>query len=296
MEPFGILNVNKPAGRTSRDVVDHIERLVRQAKAGHAGTLDPLASGVLVVCVGQATRLIQYVQRMSKTYQATFLLGKRSKSDDVEQPLEDVPDAVRPTEEQLNAALSQFVGEIAQRPPAHSAVKLAGRRAYELARRGIDVELQPRTVTIHRINVQRYAYPHLSVEIKCGSGTYVRALGRVLGEMLGTGAVMSALERTAIGCFRLEHAFTVEEITVQSLPQQLQPAVTALAQIPSVTLSEAQVIEVRNGRPILKTWLTAAEPISKVSRELSAVDSAGRLVAILYEKVPGELWPRTNFK
>ncbi len=106
MEPFGILNVNKPSGPTSRAVVDHVERLVRPAKAGHAGTLDPLASGVLVVCVGQATRLIQYVQRMPKTYQATFLLGKRSETDDIEAPLEDVPNVVPPTPAEIDIALS----------------------------------------------------------------------------------------------------------------------------------------------------------------------------------------------
>jgi tRNA pseudouridine55 synthase len=294
MEPFGILNVNKPTGITSRAVVDHVERLVRPAKAGHAGTLDPLASGVLVVCVGQATRLIQYVQRMPKTYQATFLLGKRSETDDIEAPLEDVPNAIAPTPAELGASLFRFVGEIAQRPPTHSAVKIAGRRAYDLARRGITVELQPRTVTIHQLTVRRYDYPDLSLDIECGSGTYVRALGRDLGQALGTGAVMTALERTAIGDFRIEEAVALTELTAQSLPPHLKPAMTALADIPQVTLTEAQLIEVRNGRPILKTWLAPEHQFD--SAEVVAIDAEGNLAAILFEKNLGEIWPRMNFK
>src|SRR4051812_33252391 len=161
----GLLNLNKPIGVTSRDVVDRVSRPLRKVKVGHAGTLDPLASGVLVICVGQATRLIQYVQRMPKSYRATFLLGKRSATDDTEGPLENVLHATAPSRDILDVALSRFVGEISQLPPAHSAVKLAGRRAYELARRGIEVRLQPRTVTIHRIALLRYAYPELSLEI-----------------------------------------------------------------------------------------------------------------------------------
>jgi tRNA pseudouridine55 synthase len=294
MEPFGIFNVNKPTGITSRAVVDHVERLLRPAKAGHAGTLDPLASGVLVVCVGQATRLIQYVQRMPKKYHATFLLGKRSETDDIEAPLEDVPNAIAPTLAELDAALLPFVGEIAQRPPTHSAVKIAGRRAYDLARRGINVELQPRPVTIHRLILERYVYPELSLEVECGSGTYVRALGRDLGKALGTGAVMTALERTAIGDFGIEEAVALTELTAQSLPQHLKPAMTALVDIPQVKLTEAQLIEVRNGRPILKTWLSSEHQVD--SAEVAAVDDAGSLSAILFEKNLGELWPRMNFK
>jgi tRNA pseudouridine55 synthase len=295
MALFGILNVAKTAGPTSRDVVDQVERLVRPAKAGHAGTLDPLASGVLVICVGQATRLIQYVQRMPKTYRAAFLLGKRSETDDVEAPLEDVPQAISPSRAELDAALSHFVGEISQRPPTHSAVKLAGQRAYKLARRGIEVQLLPRTVMIHRITVLRYAYPELSLEIECGSGTYIRALGRDLGEALGTGAVMSGLERTAIGKFLIEDALALDKITAESLTHHIQPALAALSDLPRVTLSEAQLIEVRNGRPILKEWLTAPLSHAFATSELAATDAEGGLAAILYEKRPGELWPRTNF-
>src|SRR5215213_4779856 len=145
MVPFGLLNVNKPPGVTSREAVDRVERLVRPAKAGHAGTLDPLATGVLVICVGQATRLIRFVQRMPKRYRATFLLGYSSESDDTEREVVAIPNAVVPTRSMIDFVLPQFLGEIQQRPPAYSAIKVAGRRAYKLARRGKEVELAART-------------------------------------------------------------------------------------------------------------------------------------------------------
>ena len=141
MTLFGILNVNKPAGLTSRDVVDRVERLVRPAKAGHAGTLDPLATGVLVICVGQATRLIQYVQRMPKSIGPRFCSASAAKPTIWKAKLVPVVDAAEPTREALDRVLPQFLGDIQQRPPAHSAIKIAGRRAYELARRGVEVEL-----------------------------------------------------------------------------------------------------------------------------------------------------------
>ena len=166
--------------------MDRVERLVRPARAGHAGTLDPLATGVLVICVGQATRLIQYVQRMPKTYHATFLLGQRSETDDVEGEVVPVEGAVDPGARRSSANLSKFVGEIQQRPPAHSAVKLAGRRAYHFARRGVEVELMPRTITIHKIAVRRY---ELS---RAGSSTSSAAAARMFARSAAILATRSA--------------------------------------------------------------------------------------------------------
>jgi tRNA pseudouridine55 synthase len=291
----GILNVNKPTGMTSRNVVDRVERLVCPARVGHAGTLDPLATGVLVICVGQATRLIQFVQRMPKTYRATFLLGQTSNTDDVDGQVLVVEGATDPGHEVVERELAKFVGEIEQRPPAHSAVKLAGRRAYHLARRGVEVQLQPRTITVHRIDVRRYEYPELELDIECGSGTYIRALGRDLGEALETGAVMAALQRTAVSKFRIDDAFSIEELDAATLKERLQPALAAVTDLPQVTLTEAQLLELRHGRPILTSWLRDGKDAMIDAAELVAVDSAGRLAAILYEKLPGELWPRQNF-
>src|SRR5262245_59991053 len=150
---FGLLNVDKPAGMTSRYVVNRVQRLVKPHKVGHAGTLDPLATGVLVVAIGQATRLIEYVQRMSKVYQGVFLLGRTSDTEDVEGQITEHPSAPIPTVADTQAALPGFIGAIEERPPAYSALKVAGRRAHELARRGDTVELLPRTVHIHSLEI-----------------------------------------------------------------------------------------------------------------------------------------------
>jgi tRNA pseudouridine55 synthase len=297
MTLFGVLNVNKPVGPTSRDVVDRVSRLVQPSKVGHAGTLDPLASGVLVICVGQATRLTRYVQQMPKTYRAAYLLGQRSETDDVEGELVPVSGAIEPPRETLDQVLTRFIGDIQQRPPTHSAIKLAGRRAYKLTRRGIEIELQPRAVTIHSILVRRYRYPQLELDVECGSGTYIRALGRDIGEALGTGAVMTALDRTAIGEFHVDDAVSPDDLTADTLARHLQPALVAVGNLPRIALSEAQVIEARDGRPILTSWLRNGGPaLVSGASDLAAADAAGRLVAILYEKRPGELWPRMNFK
>ncbi|MCC7475049.1 MAG: tRNA pseudouridine(55) synthase TruB [Pirellulales bacterium] len=294
MEWIGLLSVNKPSGPTSRQVVDRVKRLVRPAKVGHAGTLDPLASGVLVVCVGQATRLIQYVQNQPKRYRAAFRLGQTSETDDTEGELVAVLSAVPPSAAALKFTVQQFVGRIMQRPPAHSAIKIGGKRAYRLARRGEDVKLEPRPVEIHRIDVCRYEYPMLELEVECGSGTYIRSLGRDLGHALGTGAVMTFLERTAIGPFPIASALKADQLNAESIEQHLQPALWAVAGLPRVTLSVAQLFEVRHGRPILRSWLPEAMRTTNSEGEIAALDTAGLLAAILYEKCPDELWPKIN--
>jgi tRNA pseudouridine55 synthase len=297
-EPFGILNVDKPTGPTSRDVVNRVERLLRKVKCGHAGTLDPLATGVLVVCVGQATRLIQYVQRLPKTYRAVFQLGRKSVTDDIEGEVELLPNAPEPTRAQIDAVLPQFLGDVLQVPPAHSAIKIDGQRAYDLARRGEDFELPARTVSIYRLEVLRYEYPELELAIDCGSGTYVRSLGRDLAIALGTAAVMSSLVRSAIGHFRLENAVTLDALTSDTFAEHLQPPLEALAQLLQFKLTEKQLAELRHGRPIEVRNLQrpAAAPEPGVMIEWAAIDPAGNLAAILFEKFPNQLWPVRNFE
>ncbi len=301
MSLCGILNIDKPVGCTSRDVVDRVERVIGPAKAGHAGTLDPLASGVLVICVGKATRLIQYVQQMRKQYCALFLLGRRSETDDAEGAVHSLPDAPMPDRETLDQVLPQFLGEIQQRPPVYSAVKSGGHRAYQLARQGRAPELAPRAVTIHNIRVERYDYPELMLTIECGSGTYIRALGRDVAAALGTAAVMTALRRTAIGQFHVEDAISLENLSLESLPQQLQSPLAAVAHLPRVLVTDADLVEIHHGRPIKRplTEAPAAQPASpsecKSAEEWTAVNNRGELVAILRQKHAGELWPKHNF-
>jgi tRNA pseudouridine55 synthase len=294
--PFGILNVDKPSGLTSRDAVNRVERLFHKVKCGHAGTLDPLATGVLVICVGPATRLIQYVQQLPKQYRAIFQLGRRSATDDVEGEVELVADAPQPTRAEIEAALPQFVGDIQQRPPAHSAIKVGGQRAYDLARRGESFELPERMITIHRLQVLRYEYPELELAIDCGSGTYVRSLGRDLAASLGTAAVMSALVRTAIGHFHLADAVPLDNLTNDTVVGHMQPPLNALRELPQIALTEKQLIELRHGRPIeMKGLVRPLAEASSPLTEWAAVDPAGNLAAILFEKQPNQLWPARNF-
>lgn len=287
---FGLLNLNKPAGLTSRAVVNQVQRLIRPEKVGHAGTLDPLATGVLVLAVGPATRLMQYVQRQSKQYVGTFLLGRVSNTEDVEGEVTLLPDAHRPTREEILAQLPAFIGQIEQRPPAFSALKVAGRRAYDLARAGEPVELAPRPITIYDIELVEYHYPKLVLNITCGAGTYIRSLGRDLAAALGAGAVMSALVRTRIGPFSLPQSISPEELTQENLAGYLQPARLALVGLPEVTLDEAEIEEVRNGR-----FLPERSSPPPEGAEVVALDAQGALIAILTPRAEGRLRASRNF-
>ena len=285
---FGLLNLDKPAGMTSRDVVNRVQRLVKPHKVGHAGTLDPLATGVLVVAVGPATRLIEYVQQMEKTYRGTFLLGRTSDTEDIKGNVVELLDAPVPTEQQFIEELPQFVGTIQQRPPAFSALKVAGQRAYDLARRGEAVELAPRAVEIYAIDVLRYAYPELELRVRCGSGTYIRSLGRDLARAVGTDAVMSALRREAIGPLLAEGALPLDLLTRESIEQYLQPAALAVAGMPAVVVNPQEIARLSQGQAICGSAPSA-------SAEFAALDSAGQLVAILVRADGEHLRPNRYF-
>lgn len=286
-QPTGILNVFKPPGISSRRVVDHVQRLAGKSKAGHAGTLDPLAAGVLVVCVGKATRLIEYVQRLPKQYRGTFLLGRRSDTEDIEGEVEELPSAPVPGSEQLEAALAHFRGEIQQRPPAYSALKVDGKRSYDLARRGQSVELKPRPVTVHRLELAAYAYPLFQLDITCSAGTYVRSLGRDIAQSLGTAAVMSALERTAVGGFTVETAVPMDSLDADHWQSHLLPAATAVSNLPSLVLGRAEMERLAHGHP-LDAALAAGLQL-QIDQEVAAIvgpglEGAGDLAAVLIFK------------
>jgi tRNA pseudouridine55 synthase len=211
LPPSGFLILDKPLGVTSRGAVDHVARwFPRGTRLGHTGTLDPLATGVLVVAVGLGTRLTDYVQRQQKTYRAGIRLGARSDTDDAEGTIT-TSDGIEPLpRETIERALREFVGIIEQVPPAFSAAKVNGRRAYVLARRGAAVDLTPRRVHIDAIHVTAYSFPDLEIEVRCGKGTYIRSLARDLGERLGCGAYLSSLRRTRIGPFEIAAALSVD--------------------------------------------------------------------------------------
>jgi tRNA pseudouridine55 synthase len=285
---FGLLNLHKPSGITSRRVVDQVQRFVRPHKVGHAGTLDPLASGVLVLGLGPATRLVEYVQKMPKSYRAEFLLGRTSTTEDVEGEITVLADAPRPSREALQQAAATLTGTIEQRPPAYSALKVSGQRAYALARAGQAVELSARPIRVDRIEILRYEYPELSLDIECGSGTYVRSLGRDLAELTGTGAVMSALVRTAIGPFTLDDAVMPADLTIDNLTEHLLPAVLAVRGLfPERYLEQASIDRLRHGLSI--------ELENETSESVAALHSSGQLIAILSRRDEGSYVPSKNF-
>ena len=272
----GLLNVDKPAGMTSRQVVDLVQKLVRPAKVGHAGTLDPMATGVLIVCVGAATRLMTRVQQARKRYVGRFLLGKRSDTDDTDGDIVQGGDWSGITLADLEQTLPEFLGTIQQTPPQISAVKVAGQRAYNLARRGVNVELEPRPVEVFSLKISMFNPPEFELEIECGSGTYVRSIGRDMGERLQCGAVMSALTRTSIGRFELADAVPLGSLNAMSLKDALLVPHAAVAELPQRRLNPAEIVFIRQGRPI--PW--GLLPDADCRGEVALFDTAENMVGI----------------
>lgn len=207
-----VLLVNKPYQWTSFDVVNKLRRVLGMKKIGHAGTLDPLATGLLIICTGTRTRDIAQFQDLEKEYTGVFILGKTTASYDLETTVEDFADASQITEGQILDAASKFTGVINQVPPPHSAIKVGGKRAYELARKGKDVKLEPRSVTILAFEITAYKNPEVHFSVVCTKGTYIRSLARDFGDALGVGAYLSQLCRTRIGPYQLKDALTIEQL------------------------------------------------------------------------------------
>ncbi len=273
----GLLNLEKPTGITSRDVVNQVNRVVgRHLKVGHAGTLDPLASGVLVVCLGSCTRLIEYVQRMAKTYRTVIRLDATSDTLDADGTVTPLPQAEPSSLDAVEAAVASQVGLIEQVPPAFSALKVEGRRAYDLARAGQTVELKPRTVRVDAIRMIRYAWPHLELEIDCGAGTYIRSIARDVGDALGLGGVVEVLVRTRIGRFTLDQAITPETLNSENLEGHLRPSLDAVADLPRCSLDADEVQAIGQGKPVHRP------PIVDATSEVALIDPDGQLVALAH--------------
>jgi tRNA pseudouridine55 synthase len=233
----GIINLNKPTGITSAKALYRVRKITGVRKSGHAGTLDPAAEGVLVLCLGKATKLVEALMDQPKLYRAEARLDVTSESFDSDRPLVEVPVAAVPGEDTVRATSSHFEGAIEQVPPVISAVKVGGRPAYKRNQAGQTPELRARTVRIYWLHVHRYEWPTLDFELACGRGTYVRALIRDLGMALGTGGCLTALTRTAVGPFRLANAHTFADLENVADPKDcLSPLTRARA-----LLSERQV-------------------------------------------------------
>ncbi len=288
----GVLVIDKPVGMTSHDVVQIVRKGTDIRRAGHTGTLDPRASGVLVVLIGPAVRLSEYISASDKRYQATIRLGAATTTYDSEGQFTQTSQDVDVTEEQFNEALDSFVGEIEQVPPPYSAVKVKGRRAYEMSRKGEEVDLKPRKINVYSLEMLEWAPPEAVVDVYCSSGTYVRSLAHDLGQKLGCGAHLVGLRRTKSGRFTLRDAVPLRRLRDAFASGEwykyLIPAAEALADWPMVELDPDQVELVRHGHRIpadgdAKGWA-------------HGVSMQGDLVALLeYDPEVGEWQPRKVF-
>jgi tRNA pseudouridine55 synthase len=239
--------VDKPAGKTSHDVVQHVRRALQIRAAGHTGTLDPFATGLLVVLVGRATRLARFVEAQPKTYFATGRLGRRTTTDDLTGDVVGSESGELVPEILLRATLERFLGSQAQRPPQFSAKRVDGERSYRKARRGEPVELAEVSVTVHGINLLAYRPPEFDFRVTVSAGTYVRAIARDLGDQLGVGAHLTHLRREAIGPLRVEDAVPVEQVCARIL----LPPRSVLTHLPAVNLDEAGRRDVAHGRAVV---------------------------------------------
>jgi len=248
LAPNGILVLNKPSGPTSHDCVARVRRALRISRVGHAGTLDPLASGVLVIGVGNGTRVLEYLQGLPKGYRAGIRLGLETDTQDVTGSPVAERDASLITEEQFRSGLARFQGEILQIPPMFSALKSGGRKLYDLARKGETVEREPRPVTVYAIEALAFtpgARAEGEFRARCSAGTYVRTLCHDLGGLLGCGGAMSSLVREAVGPFRLEEAVSLEELQPE---MPLLPLAEALVHLPAVSISDAEAQRLGHGQ------------------------------------------------
>lgn len=278
----GFLTIDKPAGMTSHDVVARVRRLVRQKRVGHGGTLDPAATGVLPIGLGEATRLLEYLVEGRKGYLATIELGRTTTTDDAEgETLVERP--VQPlTAEQLRAALAAFTGTIMQVPPMYSAIQVDGQRMYDLARRGEELELAARPVEIDAITLLEWQPPRLTIKVSCGKGTYIRAIARDLGAALGCGAHLAVLRRTVVGPLSLENAVPLATLEQEPdvLRQHLLPPEAAVAHLRCLELDEEATRRVGHGLPL--------ELEAGTSDEIARAHSSGVFLALL--RYDGALW------
>jgi tRNA pseudouridine55 synthase len=287
----GVLVVDKPVGLTSHDVVQIVRKGTNIRRAGHTGTLDPRASGVLVILIGPAVRLSEYVSASDKRYQAVVRLGTRTDTYDADgRILSTSP--VNITEEQFEEALKKFVGTIEQVPPPYSAVKIKGRKAYEMAREGEEVDLSPRIIQVYNLELLEWAPPEAVIDVYCSSGTYVRSLAHDLGEALGCGAHLVGLRRTKSGRFTLRDAVPLRKLREQfdngTWYQLIIPAAEALSDWPAIELSADEVESIRHGHRVAGD--------SSKGKQARGISEQGELVALLeFDDETSEWQPKKVF-
>jgi tRNA pseudouridine55 synthase len=276
MRRDGILTLDKPSGLTSHDAVNRVRRATQIRQVGHAGTLDPLATGVLVVCLGQATRISEYLLGHDKAYHATIRLGLETNTYDADGEIVATRD-VNVDRAAVERALAQFAGEIEQVPPMYSAIKRGGQKLYELARQGIEIEREARAVVIRSIELREYRPPDATIDVRCSAGTYIRSLAHDLGAALGTGGHLIQLARTAAGPFTIDQAITLPAFEAAAREGQwhryLRTIDEALSDWPLVVLAASDRIRALSGAPIFTLKLAGTR--------CRAHDEYGQLIALL---------------
>ena len=244
-----IINLNKPPGITSQAAVKKVQRLLKAKKAGHAGTLDPQATGVLLVCLNEATKVTRFLMDMQKQYKAKIKLGEKTDTCDAEGRVIERKDVSHLSETDLVETVQSFKGPIKQKPPMYSAVKIDGKKLYKLARKGIEIERPERSVHIYDIEITSIDLPCVDVTISCSKGTYIRSLCDDIGTKLGTGAHMARLERTAVGEFHINNSFSFEELAVNE--EMFCSIDRALSKLPEIKLGEVDYQKAKNGVKII---------------------------------------------
>lgn len=297
----GFINIYKEQGYTSFDVVAKLRGILKQKKIGHTGTLDPMAEGVLLVCLGSATKMCDLLTEKNKTYTCTMLLGKTSDTEDVTGVMTDVTD-VYPDEKTVRAAVMSFVGDYMQIPPMYSAIKVNGKKLYELARAGQVIEREPRPVTIHSINIQSVELPRVTFDVSCSKGTYIRSLCRDIGEKLGCGAVMEKLVRTEVKGFTIEESLTLDAVEKArddgTLMQHVLTTDKLMPDIPELHISAKGAKLLANGNKLSAD--SFVENQIYMDTYVKVYDENGRFTA-LYEYsdekrqyVPFKMFPVSN--
>ena len=248
---FGFVNINKPKGMTSHDVVANVRRLTGIRQIGHTGTLDPFAEGVLPICIGRATRLIEYLED-DKAYLATVQFGSNTDTYDIDGQVTQTFDK-KVTREEIEAILDDFRGEIEQMPPIYSAIKVNGKKLYEYARKGEEVEIKPRSVVIEKLELVDFdaVKQTAQLEVKCSKGTYIRSLAFDIGKKLGAGAHLSALVRTQAGRFKLENSITLQKLVFEEVKNYLINPIDVLPQ-KQLEVTQADLEKIKNGVSLRK--------------------------------------------
>jgi tRNA pseudouridine55 synthase len=277
----GVLIIDKPKGWTSHDVVNRARRVLQEKRIGHTGTLDPLATGVLVLCIGKATRLVRYLETDDKEYTAEMRLGSVTDTQDASGVVLESREYLPPSEEQVRSVLKGFLGGILQRPPAYSALKVNGIPSYKLARQGTVREHPERAITIHAIDLNEYRDPIIRFSVHCSKGTYVRTLCVDIGARLGAGGHLTALRRDRAGRFSLEQALTMEMLADRAASDQLQDALLPLSAVlqgyPAVTVSGPDAERIGHGNAIS---IPPAASLPPEDGPIRILDSSGEMLAV----------------